>query len=452
MIERTRGRIQHKRGQCAGGLAVALGALVLVAPTSAGERRAGDLDPSFGHHGRVVLRDVRGIARAVAVGRHHRIVVAGSTHGDFTVTRLFSDGGVENRFGHHGIAKLSFGTNSARATSVALGRKGAIVVAGTVCDHHGNCHFAVARLQRDGEIDRGFGDDGIVEIDFPGAFDYARSVVLAAQGQIVVGGSDCDLARQDCAIALAALQRDGMLDPGFGDGGKVLSSRAGPGDSCEGTYRGAGRVTGMALDSRGRIVVGAKCMGPTAVIARFEPNGGPDQSFGTGGIAERDLGMNAVGALAIDSQDRIDALGARGPVVKVARVTPKGRLDRSFGNDGTARIRFARKRGDSAWKYRVDPSSVAIDSRGRIVVGGQRYTPGLAFARFKSNGRVDRHFGSRGRVIVTGGEKPWWKKPLFLTGNLAIDARDRIIGLGDIRERVKGTYTSGHFAMIRLLG
>jgi uncharacterized delta-60 repeat protein len=419
--------------------ATALGLVLLVATAYAGS--AGRLDPSFGHDGKVVVRDARGEARAVAVGGHKRIVVVGDTgvddvhHDDaFIIARLFSHGNVDNRFGHHGVVTLRFGAYWARATSVAIGRKGGIVVAGTVCSDADpqtgtpqSCHFGVTRLQRNGDIDRDFGNDGIVEIDFPKAFDYARSVALGAGGRIVLAGSGCDANVQDCDIALAALRRDGSLDPRFGDGGKVVSSIARPGDRCR-TGRSpiqTGSVYGMALDSRDRIVVGAQCKRRgRAVLTRFKRNGERDRSFGTGGIVDRKLGIVRTTALVIDSRDRIDVAGRRGKGVAVARIRSTGRLDRSFGKDGTAKI--------SAFdEHRVDLSSVAIDSHGRIVVGGP-HIGGFAFARFKRNGHVDRGFGRRGRVIVAlrGG------------GTIAVDRRDRIIGSGNQR----------YLALVRLLG
>src|SRR3954452_11944686 len=105
MVAGTRGRTQLKRRLCAGGgLVAALSAIVLVAPTSAGARPAGDLDPSFGDHGLRVVRKVNDAARAVAIGRKNRIVVAGSN----TVVRLRPSRRVERSFADGGIARLEF--------------------------------------------------------------------------------------------------------------------------------------------------------------------------------------------------------------------------------------------------------------------------------------------------------------------------------------------------------
>lgn len=439
-----------KRRLVAGcGLVVALTAMVF-AVTAAYAGSAGDLDRSFGHRGRVVLQETRAIARAVAVGGHKRIVAVGdnvvddvSRHDKITVARLRSGGHLDNRFGDHGLVTLRFDAFSAYAASVAIGGKGAIVVAGTLCDGMGSpvaCRFVVARLQRDGDIDRDFGDGGTVEINFPQALAYAQSVALQRQGRIVVGGSDCDSRRSGCTVALAALRPDGTLDPGFGQGGKVVRSIRRSGEHC-GHPGVDGNVRGIATDSRGRIVVLAECGGllnGKGVLARFNPSGERDPSFGTGGIVDRDLGMQLAQALAIDPRERIDVAGVSGKqagprTVSVARLERSGSSDRSFGKDGTAKITF---------KHEVDPYSTAIDSRGRIVVGAESLDPdGSAFARFKHDGRVDRRFGRHGRVIVAKA-----KRRIIVPSGMAVDARDRIIASGTV------FHFPRHFAFVRLLG
>ena len=68
-----------------------------------------------------------------------------------------------------------------------------------------------------------------------------------------------------------------------------------------------------------------------------------------------------------------------------------GDLDRSFGDDGKVRMGFC---GGYA-----SPYSVAIDSRGRIVVGGQNtWSDGSCVDRYRSDGTLDPSFGSGGEV------------------------------------------------------
>jgi uncharacterized delta-60 repeat protein len=200
----------------------------------------------------------------------------------------------------------------------------------------------------------------------------------------------------------------------------------------------------MALDSRGRIVMGAYCAG-TVSLARFRPDGHFDRSFGRRGTVNRKhLRISAVTALTVDPKNRIDVAGPRGRPPNgygVARFQPNGKVDSSFGNHGTTAVRFHEKHVDY-----VIPLSAAIDSRGRIVLAGNAF--GFSFARFTAHGHVDRHFGRHGQVVTghsvvngNGGQG------LRGAGSVAIDRRDRIVACGLQRNN-----REDHFAVVRLLG
>jgi uncharacterized delta-60 repeat protein len=426
----TRGRIAV--------LAVALFATVTAA-AFAHAGSAGNLDRSFGRHGIAVVANFPLSASSAAVGHHNRIVAV-SGHGAFNITRTLPDGDIEKDFGHRGVVTVRFGSNEARPTAVAVGRKGGIVVAGTVCSDVRTCHIGVARLRPNGDLNRDFGGDGKVGINFPKRYIRDPSVALGAGGRIVVAGSNGEsYSSVEWNIALTALRSDGALDPQFGEGGKVVGSFAPAGDHCS---RHAGYITGMALDSRDRVVVAGECMreGKSAV-ARFDRSGELDPSFSGNGVVNRNLGLFNVDALAIDKRDRVDVMGNRGHLCAVARLRTDGGVDRSFGRNGLAKRLWAKRSADRA----VDLRSVAVDSRGRIVVGGS-HSFGFAFARFKPNGNVDRRFGHRGRAVV---KDPKRNFHLDLTGAAAIDTRDRIIGAGaERRAHRSGT----HLALVRLLG
>lgn len=444
-MTRAFGRTRHKsylptRRAVVVATAVGIG---LIAATAAFAGSAGDLDRSFGQHGLVVVRKIDRAAEDAAVGGHNRIVaVAG--HGAFKITRRLPNGNVEKGFGHRGVVTVRFGSKEAIPESVAIDRKGGIVIAGRVCPDVFACHFGVARLRPNGNLDRDFGGDGKVEIHFPKLYIFLDTwVALGAGGRIVVGAPASESRSSDeLEIALAALRSDGSLDPRFGTGGKVVSSFAPAGDQCVSGY---GQMTGMALDSSDRIVVTDNGCPPGVgvSVARFKRSGELDPSFGGDGLVNRKLGMSAVEALAIDKRDRIDLMGDRREAFVVARLRTDGGLDRSFGKDGRAKVVW-RKRFD---RFGAHVSSGAIDSRGRIVIAGA-HSKGLAFARFKPNGHTNRRFGHRGKVVVRDPRRGFH---LGWLSAVAIDTRDRIIASG--REK-RGHDRSGssHLALVRLLG
>jgi uncharacterized delta-60 repeat protein len=87
----------------------------------------------------------------------------------------------------YGIRIYNFG-DSARATDSAVQADGRIVLVGATTDRGDDDDLFVIRIRPDGEIDAGFGTDGIVYLDF-GGDEQDGSVVIDDQGRIVVAGS-----------------------------------------------------------------------------------------------------------------------------------------------------------------------------------------------------------------------------------------------------------------------
>jgi uncharacterized delta-60 repeat protein len=104
--------------------------------------------------------------------------------------------------------------------------------------------------------------------------------------------------------------------------------------------------------------------------------------FGGGGEGDE------AGGVAIDAQGRIVAVGNSGPHADasrsydfaLARYTPDGSLDRSFGTGGEVTTDFG-STGDGA-------GSVAFDSEGRIVAAGQS-NGDFALARYSGTGSAN---------------------------------------------------------------
>jgi uncharacterized delta-60 repeat protein len=123
-----------------------------------------------------------------------------------------------------------------------------------------------------------------------------------------------------------------------------------------------------------------------------------DRSFGHGGtvLTSFGAGEQATGqAVALARGNRIVVAGqlftaAGDSEFALARYTSAGRLDRGFGDDGLVRTAFpGGARG----------FAVAVDRSGRIVVAGSSSND-LALARYTWSGRLDRSFGSGGKVTT----------------------------------------------------
>ncbi|MGZ5295893.1 MAG: hypothetical protein ACXWYT_03115 [Actinomycetota bacterium] len=182
----------------------------------------------------------------------------------------------------------------------------------------------------------------------------------------------------------------------------------------------------VAIDHHDRIVVAGSTLDahPDIALARFTPGGKLDPTFGQDGKVVTDLGANDYAFdVAIQDDGGIVVVGERGAAASdrfvVQRYRPNGTLDPGFADAGTALTGFGR-RFQSA-------SAVAITPGGRIVVAGSAsngITSRSAVARYLTDGRLDRGFGGDGRVtteVSPSGEQ---------FTDLAVQSDGRIVAAG----------------------
>jgi len=193
------------------------------------------------------------------------------------------------------------------------------------------------------------------------------------------------------SMGAPALGADGDLDPSFGEGGRLTT------DFPVGSF-----ATAVAIQADGKIVAvgaaaGASIDGEFA-IARYEPDGDLDETFGDGGTAVTPIaGGNGDEArsVAIQENGRIVVAGTDSwRKFAVVRYRSNGTLDASFGGDGIVRTNFS-PADDVAW-------DMAIQDDGRIVaVGAAGYGQrGFEIARYRRNGNLDDSFGDGGKVLT----------------------------------------------------
>jgi uncharacterized delta-60 repeat protein len=366
---------------------------------------AGALDPTFGNGaGYVTTPNALG-ARSVLIQPNGDIVAVGTalnssaSANQFSVERYNPDGSLDSSFGSGGVAQANFGSQSASGASGALypagtANAGDIVEQGihTVQTVPNDVQdLAIARYNANGALDTTFGNGGEVLTAVPGMSSlqtFASGVDVTSSGQIValVCGSG--------EFALVRYNANGSLDTSFGQGGYVITSLSGQ----EGG--------GLLQQANGDLIV-YEGQGSVIDLYRFNPNGTLDSSFGNQGITSvTSPGGSLIAWTAAlypnagtpnDGQIVFVTDAGTGGSVELARFNPNGSLDSTFGTGGFVQTQI----------YAGDLYQSAIAANGRIVVTGMDYRGGgddsTSLARFNVNGTWDTTFGNGGLVTTTFG-------------------------------------------------
>jgi uncharacterized delta-60 repeat protein len=130
--------------------------------------------------------------------------VSGTGITNFSITRFNSDKTLDVQFGNVGVNSVNWGTGSGTihgAKSVFIQPSGRIVVGGYA--YFENFDFALARFNRNGFLDSGFGDNGKVITRFNQGWEEIKSIAQQADGKIVAVGNASDLVTQTYDFAIA---------------------------------------------------------------------------------------------------------------------------------------------------------------------------------------------------------------------------------------------------------
>lgn len=241
----------------------------------------GKLDPSFGSGGRatVPLDGTGGLddfapGPRIALQSDGRIVIAGTMAGTIQVARLTGAGVLDASFGGDGTVSVGLGPSGV-FDDVAVGIDGKIFVAGSAAGG-ADTDLAVARLNADGTPDVAFSGDGVQAADLGGR-ETGAGVAAQPDGKVVVAGTaqvSCHGDSCEPEFALARFDSAGEPDPSFGAGGKVIAK----GPDGIGSYAEA-----LELQPDGKLVVAGG--ENDFLLARFNPDGSADESFGKHGLA-----------------------------------------------------------------------------------------------------------------------------------------------------------------------
>ena len=282
------------------------------------------------------------------------------------------------------------------------GRRGSKLIAVAAAVIAGASIAGIA-LAAPGDLDPKFGKHSKLEFSISGGEESINDIAVLGDGRMVVAGTTTDIGEDFFPeIGLARLQPNGRFDESFGGDGKVGFNFA---DSSE-------DETGLGVQADGKVVVSGDA---GFELARLNTNGSPDTTFSGDGFEVTDLpGVTNESAadLVLLSDGRILVGGSSkvGGARKwtLARYTAAGALDPTFSGNGFAITDFPGEGGIT---------DLAVQADGRIVAAGNSGDR-MALARYMPDGGLDPSFSSDGQLSSDAGSS--------VTG-LALDGSGRIV-------------------------
>jgi uncharacterized delta-60 repeat protein len=269
----------------------------------------GAVDASFGTHGVRWLGDAITAQVEGAFDNEGRIVVLGetATQGGPAIGRFLPSGEPDQKFGHHGIARLGV-LGGATPLRMATEPSGAIVVAGFGASARSSpsSRVLLARLTSSGAPDRSFGRRGVVEASRAFASSLDAVAVDADHGIVLASSTLHRNGRQGTDEFLVARYTRKGPDRSFGVRG--VTQRTLPVEPGAGLL-----IRGIATEASGNaVIVGEHRKRSIDVpqgnwfVARYSLHG-QDCSFGGSGLVE---GMNGgANAVTIQPDGRIVIAG-----------------------------------------------------------------------------------------------------------------------------------------------
>lgn len=378
----------------------------------------GSLDNSFGSGGKVIS-DLSCNPSSAVLQRDGKIAICGNSSGTFVIVRYNANGTMDNSFSNDGIATADIDPQNTDIGKVlALQQDGKIVVAGYSSDLGYKSNFAVVRVNSNGTLDNSFSSDGITTTTFEGsaAIDDAHALLIQPDGKILIAGNSGPGSNKD--FALLRLNTGGTLDNTFSSDAKVTTEGRSNEDNA----------WAMCLQQNGKILVTGS-IGVTGykdiALLRYNSDGTPDNSFGTGGMITTKVGSkDDVGtAVAVQPDGKIVVAGyshnGANNDIALVRYNTDGTLDNFFSLDGKVTKNIANS-SDVAY-------ALAIQTDGKILVAGQTATSAnydFCLLRFNANGDPDNTFSSDGVVVTNFGSNDYGR-------SIAIQADGKILVAGN---------------------
>lgn len=296
---------------------------------------------------------------------------------------LLTAGAIDPTFGTLGTLTTDFQGTFDVATAALVQPNGMTVVAGSTRNPAAGSpfSFALARYDVHGVLDPGFGTGGQSTVAAGALFLTA----LTPGGAILAAGQETD-----GSVSVVRFTSGGLVDTAFGTTGIATIH-----------FSMGAQPDGLAVLADGSVLVaGNEVIGLTVngqvrqgFEAKLTPQGSLDTTFGTAGIATSPSAL--VDSILLQGNKILVGLESAG--VAVTRLNSDGTLDTTFGTNGVAAAGFS--------KASSTTTAILLQPDGKIVAAGTDGT-GFAIARFSPDGILDATFGSGGRVSTVFASQP----------------------------------------------
>ncbi len=378
-----------------------------------------------------------------------------------TAARYNVDGTLDTAFGAGGyftdpalaVEQVGFGPQGATAQAVAVQPDGKIVIVGLA-----NAAARLVRLDADGTLDTAFGTGGIVTLGTfrsdDGILDRANAVRILPDAKIVVGGV---MTRNLVDVfynifpVVAQFNADGSIDAAYGKAGLVVYALPTTLNGLSGLS--ALDLKAMIAQPDGKLVL----LGSTTAtfseeaiyLARLDPDGTLDPTFGTGGSQVVTAGSIIPfsqflegKALAIQPDGKLVVGGSFSIYEVVAlRFQTNGTLDDTFGIKGVDIVIPPPSEPLTPPYTDLTFNALAIQPDGKILLAGG---PFQTITRLDRNGLPDHSFGLGGTAILPS---------TYLYSNSSLPTVSNFVGVsvladGRIVAAMEGAFNSGLYRLL----
>ncbi|MEZ4956174.1 MAG: T9SS type A sorting domain-containing protein [Saprospiraceae bacterium] len=342
-----------------------------------------------------------------------RIIVAGNTHGndgnDFAFTRLLSDGKYDQSAGPDGEVYLDLGFQNDSCLSASLYQSNKMLMGGCAGQTSQiGCSALIVKLDFDGNLDDGFGNQGRTLLDLPGTWDMVTDIIPLADGKILLAGNiyfGSSFRYPDSTnIFIGRLEPDGQIDSTFGSNGFIYTKIGNCIASVIGDMfvydDGSFLLTGAGYTPYpGQYLEDFTCYN-YIYLYRFLDDGTLDDNFGENGELALYGTQGRGNTIFVYEDGRIVVAGMTSdglldPIYTlVARLLPDGTRDSAFNDDG-----YFRKFIHGVYGYGAEPIKI-FKVNNELLIGflDGSIGPSVTFGAFclTDEGLLNLNFGNDG--------------------------------------------------------